>query len=361
MPSDSQMNELRNLVSLLLDDLITDTQQVRLQHLLTESKANRIEFLQLTQMEALLHWESSDTTFAEETKNKLTTPVPFPFWMWTSSIAAVLVAMFGALSIFEASHFDRSNASDTSYNAPRTDLALTRTYEGTVADLSESKEVSHRSKPFELLDPYKLSSTAALDGLRALSSRHASPELGVIENHGLVKRWNRASLMSVPSENGILPFKGTEMIALQDLHIDVEANHARGIETVQVVDFRKLLKESQDGHPAVTVKAKFNQSFGESQEAAEFGISLQAFREANGEFTASSDLVFVHSPGDLDARTWNSLESTIELSEDTEFLVISLITSKEGPDALLANTCKYYSDDLEVTLIQQDQSVIGPI
>ena len=69
---------------------------------------------------------------------------------------------------------------------------------------------------------------------------------------------------------------------------------------------------------------------------------MQGFCAHGEDFVATTDVVYVNTTGDLDVRTWDTLSSEIELSESTEFVVISLITSKQGPDALLANTCRYF-------------------
>ena len=54
-----QNKELIKLVSLLLDDMITDSQQIRLQEMLTSSRESG-RILELTQLESLLHWEKSN-------------------------------------------------------------------------------------------------------------------------------------------------------------------------------------------------------------------------------------------------------------------------------------------------------------
>ena len=50
-----------------------------------------------------------------------------------------------------------------------------------------------------------------------------------------------------------------------------------------------------------------------------------------------------------------------EPEANADYIVVSLSAKKYGPDSLLANTSSYYSDDLELSLLLGDQSVIGPI
>ncbi|WP_407679730.1 hypothetical protein, partial [Candidatus Chordibacter forsetii] len=66
-------------------------------------------------------------------------------------------------------------------------------------------------------------------------------------------------------------------------------------------------------------------------------------------------------PSDRDPSTWNELSSEFEIPANADYIVVSLSAKKYGPDSLLANTSSYYSDDLELSLLLGDQSVIGPI
>jgi hypothetical protein len=106
---------------------------------------------------------------------------------------------------------------------------------------------------------------------------------------------------------------------------------------------------------------KFNQSFGESQEGAEFGITLQAFKKEGDsiprELLRSEQLL----TSDRDPSTWDDLSSELVIPHDAEFLVVSLSARKHGPDSVLANTSSYYADDLQLYLAFDEQTTVGPI
>jgi hypothetical protein len=354
----SPNKELIKLVSLLMDDIITDAQQIRLQEMLTSSRENRVAFLELTQLESLLHWEKSNETLDQMASEVSSTLIRFPMFAWASSLAASLVALMGALWLFKESFISRY-----SFDQGKNLVAVSSPQsQDQISHVTSSNALKQDAlQNFQLLDPYELSSTTTLNGLRALTGKKHDFKLGVVEHFGLIDRWNRIPKMSTPAQSGILPAEGNDMIALQELFIDVDASTGRSIETVQVLDVRTALKKREHAQAQITASAKFNQSFGESQEGAEFGLSMQGFREQGEDFIATTEVVYVNTIGDLDVRTWDTLSSEIELSEGTEFVVISLITSKQGPDALLANTCRYFSDDLEVTLLLNKQSALGPI
>ena len=354
----SPNKELIKLVSLLLDDMITDAQQIRLQEMLTSSRENRVAFLELTQLESLLHWEKSNETLDQMPSEVSSTLIRFPVFAWASSLAAALVALMGALWLF-----NESSTARLPFDQGKNLVAVSSLQsQDRISQVISSNAIKQDAlQNFQLLDPYELSSTTTLNGLRALTGKKHDLKLGVVEHFGLIDRWNRIPKMSTPAQNGILPAEGNDMIALQELFIDVDASTGRSIETVQVLDVRTALKKRESAQAQITASAKFNQSFGESQEGAEFGLSMQGFREQGEDFIATTEVVYVNTIGDLDVRTWDTLSSEIELSEGTEFVVISLITSKQGPDALLANTCRYFSDDLEVTLLLDKQSALGPI
>jgi len=106
---------------------------------------------------------------------------------------------------------------------------------------------------------------------------------------------------------------------------------------------------------------KVNQSFGNSHEGAEFGITLKAIRANTGEEEQELSNTQSKIPADLDPSTWDELNSEMELPNDTQFIVVSLSARKSGPDSLLANACNYYADDLELYLSFDQNNLIGPI
>ncbi|MBT4665407.1 MAG: hypothetical protein HOB63_02725 [Opitutae bacterium] len=53
---------------------------------------------------------------------------------------------------------------------------------------------------------------------------------------------------------------------------------------------------------------------------------------------------------DLNPKTWERVESEIELPEGTDFVVVSLSAQKEGAQALLPNLSGHYADGLEIAM-----------
>jgi hypothetical protein len=165
----------------------------------------------------------------------------------------------------------------------------------------------------------------------------------------------------MPTEKGILPASGTSMIGLGKMAVDVDSRKAELEETVQVLDVRNLINKTAGEKAKIFAALKVNQSFGNSHEGAEFGITLKAIRananQAQEELTLTQSKV----PVDLDPSTWDELSSEMELPNDTQFVVVSLSARKTGPDSLLANASNYYADDLELYLSIDQDHLIGPI
>ena len=67
-------------------------------------------------------------------------------------------------------------------------------------------------------------------------------------------------------------------MGFEKMAVGVESQTAEIEETVQVLDVRQAIKKSTNEKAKIYAAVKFNQSFGDSQEGAEFGITLQAFK-----------------------------------------------------------------------------------
>ena len=177
----------------------------------------------------------------------------------------------------------------------------------------------------------------------------------------LLRRWNRVHALLTPAENGILPASGSTMIGFEKMMVDVETQKAEIEETIQVLDVREAIKSAEGDNARIYAAVKFNQSFGETQEGAEFGITLQAFKKDTD--SSSHELVRTDESlsSDRDPNTWNLISSEMIIPNDAQFVVVSLTARKFGPDAILANTSSYYADDLELFLSFDNKTTIGPI
>jgi hypothetical protein len=327
--SDSN-EELTRLISSLLDGSISLEEHNKLSSMLEDSPLNRQIYLDYVRMESLLHWEST-TSHEIESKQPLSksrTLLYFP--LWAGAIAATLLAFFGVL--WFADDVNHSSIASIDKNVQPDALSM--------------KAVS---------EDYINVAIASLNGKDLPSNE------GLIEYFDQIKRWNRLPALLVPTEKGILPASGTSMIGLGKMAVDVDSQKAELEETVQVLDVRNLINPTSGEKAKIFAALKVNQSFGNSHEGAEFGITLKAIRananQAQEELTLSQSKV----PADLDPSTWDELNSEMELPHDTQFVVVSLNARKTGPDSLLANTSNYYADDLELYLSFDRDHLIGPI
>jgi len=351
--------ELLKLTSKMLDNVISDEEHERLIGFLTSSPSNRRDYLDMILLESSLHWEPSHVDLLDFQENKPDI-INFPFLTWIGSAAAVVIALFGVLWSFTAFQEQEENFSDSDMQPKNlTSYAFEQTFSETTSKFNYKSKPKLAGEPF--LYPREFVQRHAQRGIDILLNNNRLAEGGIFKFHGLVKCWNRKSTLFKPAENGILPASGSHMIGFEKMLIDVEGQYARTEETVQVLDVRDALKHSSPGKSRIFAAVKFNQSYGDSQAGAEFGITLKALKENGSSNEKQLAKIERNLSIDRDPSTWNSLTSELEIPKDTEFIVVSLSARKHGPDALLANTCSYYSDDLELFLSFDDQSVIGPI
>lgn len=354
-------DQLVRLTSKLLDGMISDEEHLHLNQMLMSSRSNRLRYLEVVRIESLLHWEPSsmDLPEHEEKSSKL---ISFPLFAWVGSMAATLVAMIGIWWAFRSSSDNKSQFAEIHQQSVFFD-------EVNPAKLANSSfNPNHRvlgkqdsSKPFSELSIRPSAHEHAREGMEILRSNDRTAHGGAFELHGLVKRWNRQPYLHIPSEKGVLPASGSKMLSFEKMSINVESQIAHVEETVQVLDVREALKNNGGTTARIFAAVKFNQSFGATQEGAEFGLTLQAFKDRGNLSEQSLARVEKNLPSDRDPSTWNELSSEFEIPANADYIVVSLSAKKYGPDSLLANTSSYYSDDLELSLLLGDQPVIGPI
>ena len=351
--------ELGRLTSLLLDGDIDENEHRKLSDLLNESSANRKEYLEYIRLESLLHWESEDVAHvgAPKSVNEVPTFYRFPFWI--GSVAAVFLAMSAIWWTFQP-----SKSSD--YLTGLKTLSPNSSIANSVGNIlikdqsTERLSWSSGQKKFVSSLPTMMLQDKAKRAIEHYLSTDSSRD-GVTEYFGPVKRWNRLHALLTPAENGILPASGSTMIGFEKMLVDVESQKAEIEETIQVLDVREAIKGVSGDSARIFAAVKFNQSFGESQEGAEFGITLQAFKKDAD--SSSHELVRSDEKlsSDRDPSTWNQVSSEMIIPTDAQFVVVSLTARKFGPDAVLANTSSYYADDLELFLSFDEKTTVGPI
>ena len=354
-------DELLLLSSKLLDGVITDDEHLRLNDLLTNSRSNRLRYLEVVRMESLLHWEPGciDLPEPEEIPSNL---IPFPLFTWVGTIAATVVAMVGVWWAFSPNLDSNSQVAESKVLPLSNQLDEPAGFANALKSFNPpAVDSSFNAQIFNGLNVRQSAQDQAQKAIEVLQSDDRSAEGGVFEFLGLVKRWNRTPIFSIPSEKGVLPSSGSAMFGFDKMSINVESQIAHVEETVQVLDVREALKNTNGAKARILAAVKFNQSFGETQEGAEFGLTLQAFKDEGGSNNQALARVEKNLPSDRDPSTWNEISSEFEIPADAEYIVVSLSAKKYGPDSLLANTSSYYSDDLELSLLFGDQFVIGPI
>ena len=353
--------ELGRLTSKLLDGVISESEHSKLSKLLECSSHNRQAYLEYINLESLLHWESSESQAekpADQNSNKL---VLFRLPIWAGSIAAVFLAMTAIWWTYDQGQPDQAISS--TYE-PQTDFTTIENIKLSPANISFPESVGTPTFPqrkFLQSDKPGLQERS-IRAINILEVEKSSPPEGVLEYYGPVKRLNFIHAMLTPAENGILPASGTSMMGFEKMSISVDSQSAQTEELVQVLDIREAIKgASVNTKTKIFAAVKFNQSFGDSQEGAEFGITLQAFK--NEQSLSPTELIRTDQKvfADRDPSTWNELSSELEIPVDAEFVVVSLTARKHGPDSLLANTSSYYADDLELRLSLDNQTQVGPI
>ncbi|MEK9772813.1 MAG: hypothetical protein VW576_04555 [Opitutae bacterium] len=352
--------ELSRLTSQLLDGEISEADHKKLSSLLAYSADNRQTYMEYVHLESLLHWESGDVSTPAVAGDSPPKLILFNFPFWAGSMAAIFLAM-SAIWWADFST-DSENVSSAEYpptlgSADPQGASLAQANDSATSQFEKVEQFEHRALPYSTPSMEEQARSAI-----ALLQQNLEPSSdAILEYFGPIKRWNRAHAMLTPAENGILPASGSNMMGFEKMTVSVESQTAEVEETIQVLDVRQAIKQTSTDKARIFAAVKFNQSFGDSQEGAEFGITLQAFKKE--EMLSPQELVRSDQTlsADRDPSTWNELSSELEIPHDAEYVVVSLTARKFGADSLLANTSSYYADDLEIYLTFDQKSTIGPI
>lgn len=346
--------ELERLISSLLDGSISVDDHSRLSSLLQNSPENREIYLEYIRLESLLHWETAQSEPIEfaTPKPKLLPVIPFP--VWAGAVAAMFLAFFGIIWLGTdqktslTAYIDHiiqpdgsSYASEVERKAPMPTETIPHKNVGEAMSLDRSSYVNV--------------------AIASLHSGNQPADEGVIEYFDHLKRWNRLPSLLKPAEKGVLPASGSSMIGLEKMAVNVDSQTAEVEETVQVLDVRMAMENTSGEKARIFAALKVNQSFGNTQEGAEFGITLKAIRSDSSTVEHELSKTESKTSADLDPSTWSELSTEMVLPLDTQYVVVSLSASKQGPDSILANTSSYYADDLELYLSFDNDRVIGPI
>ena len=359
MQSTEDQKQILKLASQVLDETIDKENFIKLEELLSVSSDNRKYYLEVIRLEALLHWEQEadqEEIIFEEPKI-----IAFPFFSTALSAAAVFVALIAGWWVF--SNFEPGYNTDlTSEVASQTSSATDKHQSG--IQIHAKKLVSPDLERRYLTNseytpiPEKVLIKEFRKGLEMLQRQEFSQEFGSLDTVGPVRRLSRIGQLSRPTERGVLPAVGNDMIALSELQIDVDSQSAELMEMIQILDLRDIATNIATGEVQLNAEAMVNQSYGACQEGAEFAVSFHAFR--GRELSLKEEIGSWESSlkCDIDPQTWESLISSVQLPAGTEFVVVSINVRKSGNDAFVANTSSYYSDDIRLSLQEGEEMLV---
>lgn len=343
------------LTSKMLDEVASSLEVAELELLIQSDVGLRKRYSSLILQESLLHWETGqavDYLNTEESKKKV---VYFPIF---ASAAAALVAMFcgwlisnhpksgnqelSKIEVF-SSEFEDSKGL-TNFKTVSSSSSFTSTIYRNALDLpliQDARSINSANRAIEMLEKNVRFDSNAL-----------------ISYHDQVRSWNRSDHMSVPAENGILPFKGDVMIKLPEMLVNVDLQTAKVQETLQVLDVREI---SNTTETKLDAEIFLNKGASATHDSTEFELSVHALEGGQGMNKMSTGFTSNALVADSDQASWERLSSEFIVPEGTDFLVVSLTAKMEGPQALLPNTQGNYADLLSINLTMSDGKTVGPL
>jgi hypothetical protein len=362
MNESSEFTEVDRLTSALFDGTISQDDFALLDNLLLKDADKRRRYLEIVRLESLLHWEAVDDGNTLTLSREVNKTISFPLLATLSSIAAILLAMAGSWWAFHHLSTNEKSFSETVYTTNSYPSLHPLPSEFKLSLTQASSIPVYESFALDL-NPGEKSKELASRVLESLITGRENFQEGEFELIGPIKRWNRKQDLSVPAEKGILPASGSRMMALSPMMVDMDTQTAEVVETIQVLDVRRMLQlyKNFNGSALLSASVKFNQSTGEYADSTEYGITLSAFRGPNVDLGNALMQVENNSYTDQNSGNWSEVNSEMEIPTDTEFIVVSLSAKKSGRDVLLANSSSYYSDDLELSFSFGDKGKFGPI
>ena len=192
--------------------------------------------------------------------------------------------------------------------------------------------------------------------VEVLESGQGFGEGGYVEVKENVTAWRTEDALRVGEEFGVQPYKGGNMLRFSRMEVDVFGKKAEVSELVSVLDVRSLGANLVNGKTVVKSSVCFNQGVGIADGSTSFALSLHAIkREGQVSLATRREEAIVNS--DVNPKTWERVESEIELPEGTDFVVVALSAQKEGSQALLPNLSGYYADGLEIAMVVDGRPV----
>ena len=352
--------DLDRLIIQLFDESLSQADKEILETVIRDSPEARKRYADLVTLESMLHWEFAGV---ESDVNTLrdTLTIDFSAWLRPSmALAACFVAALIGWWVIDQGvpvvDGEREIASRPLSNdgviggtnkfpeERQSDLdmagfVVAKEPPVTVFGSETSKVVAAAIRPAPTVNLARHDREALLDaayGLEILESDKGFGEGGYVEVKEKVSAWRTEDALRVGEEFGVQPFNGGNMLRFSRMEVDVFAKKAETSELVSVLDVRSLGANFTNGKAVVKSSVCFNQGVGIADGSTAFALSLHAIkREGQLSLATRREEAIVHS--DLNPKTWERVESEIELPEGTDFVVVSLSAQKEGSQALQPN------------------------
>lgn len=355
MNSQKNHERLDFLTSKMLDEVASSSEAAELESLIQSDVGLRKRYSSLILQESLLHWETGQAVESlneENTENKV---IYFPIF---ASVAAALVAMFCGWLLSNQQESENHELSKIEAFSSETEVSNTLVNFKTLAR-SSSKTSTHLPISLDLpliQDARSLKATEHAIEMLEKNIRFDSDAL--VSYHDQVRSWNRSDHLSVPAENGILPFQGDAMIKLSEMFVNVDLQTAKVQETLQVLDIREI---SNSTGTKLDAEIFLNKGASTNHDSTEFELSVHALEGGQGMDKMSTGSTSNALIADSDQSSWERLASEFIVPEGTDFLVVSLTAKMEGPQALLPINHGNYADLLSINLTMSDGKTVGPL
>ena len=374
MPTTSKaLQDLDRLIIQLFDESLPPADIEILEKLIRENPLARKRYTDLVTLESMLHWEFAGVESDVNTL-RATPLIDFSSWLRPAiALAACFIAaLFGwwvidqDVPVVDAEHeivsrplsndgvITRTNKSseerqpDLNMDA----LVVAKEHNTIVFGSETSKMLVSSIKPSSTVSLARQDREALLDaayGLEILESGQGFGEGGYVEVKENVSAWRTEDALRVGEEFGVQPFQGGNMLRFSRMEVDVFSKRAEASELVSVLDVRSFGANLANGKAVVKSSVCFNQGVGIADGSTAFALSLHTInREGQVSLATGREEASLNS--DLNPKTWERVESEIELPEGTDFVVVSLSAQKEGSQALLPNLSGHYADGLEIAM-----------
>ena len=365
--------DLDRLIIQLFDESLSQADKEILEKVIRDNPVARKRYTDLVALESMLHWEFAGV---ESDVNTLRVTPLIDFSSWLRPAIALAACFIAALfcwwvidqgvPVVDAEHEIVSRPLSNDAVIPSTNkshkerqldlsmdaLVVAKEHNTIVFGSETSKMLVSSIKPSSTVSLARQDREALLDaayGLEILESGQGFGEGGYVEVKENISAWRTEDALRVGEEFGVQPFQGGNMLRFSRMEVDVFSKRAEASELVSVLDVRSFGANLANGKAVVKSSVCFNQGVGIADGSTAFALSLHTINR-EGQVSVATRREEASLNSDLNPKTWERVESEIELPEGTDFVVVSLSAQKEGSQALLPNLSGHYADGLEIAM-----------